>query len=127
MDSVQGEDTLDIFYQRFLKLIKYAPVGMDQEAKVARSVSKLNPPLDTRLQSLRLTTFADVLDAGRPIEQEIAKLTQKDDKATSHTETAPREAIKKKRGAEATPPRHQDQRQRLPAHLIEKEIGRAHV
>ena len=48
LDSVQGEDTLDIFYQRFLKLIKYAPVGMDQEAKVASFVSKLNPPLDKR-------------------------------------------------------------------------------
>ena len=66
LDSVQGKDTLDIFYQRFLKLIKYAPVGMDQEAKVARFVSKLNPPLDTRLQSLRLTTFADVLVRGDP-------------------------------------------------------------
>ena len=93
---------------------------MDQEAKVARFVSKLNPPLDTRLQSLRLTTFVDVLDAGRPIEQEIAKLTLKDDNATPHKETAPREALKKKRGAEATPPWNQDQRQRLLTHLIEK-------
>ena len=93
---------------------------MDQEAKVARFVSKLNPPLDTRLQSLRLTTFADVLDAGRPIEQEIAKLTKKDDKAISHKEAANREALKKRRGAEVTPPRNRDQRLRLRAHLIEK-------
>ena len=120
LDSVQGEDTLDIFYQRFLKLLKYAPAGMDQEAKVARFVSKLNPPLDTRLQSLRLTTFADVLDAGRPIEQEIAKLTKKDDKVTTHKEAANREAPKKKRGAEVTPRRVQDQRPRLPSLLFEK-------
>ncbi|WP_369009027.1 hypothetical protein, partial [Escherichia coli] len=70
LDCSQGRDALDVFYQRFLKLLKYAPAGMTQEAKVARFVSKLNPPLDTRLQSLRLSTFADVLDAGRPIEQE---------------------------------------------------------
>ena len=55
----QGKDTLDVFYQRFLKLLKYAPTGMNQDAKVARFVSKLNPPMDTILQSLRLTTFAD--------------------------------------------------------------------
>lgn len=86
LDSVQGQASLDIFYQRFLRLLKYAPLGMDQEAKVARFMSKLNPPLDMRLQSLRLTTFADVLDPGRPVEQEIAKLTQKDTKAPPQKE-----------------------------------------
>ena len=64
--------------------------------------------------------FADVLDAGRPIEQEIAKLTKKDDKATTHKEAANREAPKKKRAAEVTPPRVQDQRPRLPSLLFEK-------
>ena len=73
LDCSQGKDTIDIFYQRFLKLLKYAPLGMSQEAKVARFVSKLNSPMDTCLQSLRLTTFQDVLDFGRPIEQEILK------------------------------------------------------
>ena len=41
---------------------------MTQEAKVACFVSKLASLLDTLLQALRLTTFADVLDAGRPVE-----------------------------------------------------------
>ena len=45
-----------------------------------RSVSKLNPPMDTCLQSLKLTTFANVLDAGRPIEQEVSKNLAKDGK-----------------------------------------------
>ena len=44
---------------------------MTQEVKVARFVSKLNSPLNTRLQALRLTTFADVLDARQTIEQEV--------------------------------------------------------
>ena len=44
---------------------------MTQEVKVARFVSKLNSPLNTHLQALRLTTFADVLDVGRLIEQEV--------------------------------------------------------
>ena len=78
LDCSQGKDTLEVFYQRFLKLLKYAPAGMTQEAKVARFVSKLNPPMDTRLQSLRLSTFADVLDAGRPVEQEVSKPAAKD-------------------------------------------------
>ena len=71
LDCSQGKDSLDAFYQKFLKLLKYAPQGMTEETKVARFASKLNPPLDTRLQSLRLTTFAQILDAGRPIEQEL--------------------------------------------------------
>ena len=48
---------------------------MTKESKVARFGSKLNPPLATRLQSIRLTTFAETLDAGRLIEQEF-KQTQ---------------------------------------------------
>ena len=71
LDYSQGKDTLEAYYQRFLKLLKYAPQDMNQEVKMARFVSKLNAPLNTRLQSLRLTTFADVLDAGCPIEQEV--------------------------------------------------------
>ena len=49
LDCSQGKDTLDIFYQRFLKLLKYAPLGVSQEAKVADFVSKLNSPMDTHL------------------------------------------------------------------------------
>ena len=49
LDCLQGKDTLDVFYQRFLKLLKYAPTSMNQEAKVALFVSKLNPHMDTRL------------------------------------------------------------------------------
>ena len=88
LDCSQGKDTLDVFYQRFLELLKYAPTGMNQDAKVARFVSKLNPPMDTRLQSLRLTTFADVLDAGRPVEQEINRGTTKDTKPHPPMENA---------------------------------------
>ena len=120
LDSVQGKDSLDLLYQRFLKLMKYAPVGMDREAKVARFVSKLNPPLDMHLQSLRLTTFSDVLDAGRPIEQEIAKLTQKEAKTPPSKESAPKEVVSKKRGPESSHPRGPEPRQRLPNHLFEK-------
>ena len=49
---------------------------MTQEAKVARFVSKLTSILDMRLQALNLTTFADVLDIGRPVEQEIASFSK---------------------------------------------------
>ena len=57
---------------------------MTQEEKVARFVSKLNPPMNTRmntrLQALRLTTFADVLDSGRPVKEEVAKPTSRESK-----------------------------------------------
>ena len=46
---------------------------MTQETKVACFVSKLTPPLDMHLKLLRLTTFVDVLDARRSIEQEVGK------------------------------------------------------
>lgn len=39
LDSVQGKDSLDLFYQRFLKQLKYAPAGMDQE----RAYQERNP------------------------------------------------------------------------------------
>ena len=65
-----------MFYQKFLKLLKYAPPGMTQEAKVSRFVSKLTSPLDTCLQALKLTTFANILDARRLVEQEIAKCSK---------------------------------------------------
>ena len=67
----RGKDKLETYYQQFLKLLKYAPQDMMQEVKVAHFVSKLNSPLNTRLQVLRLTTFANVLDVGWPIEQEV--------------------------------------------------------
>ena len=70
LDCTQGKDTLDTFYQKFLKLLKYAPDGMMEETKVARFMSKHNSPLDNRRQYLRLTTFAETLDAGRPINEE---------------------------------------------------------
>ncbi len=120
LDCSQGKDTLDIFYQRFLKLLKYAPAGMNQEAKVARFVSKLNSPMDTRLQSLRLTTFADVLDAGRPVEQEINKNGSKDSKPQPTKENPVREQPNRKREAEAFPQRSMEPKQRLPPHLFEK-------
>ena len=44
---------------------------MTQEVKVARFVSGLHSPLKERLQALRLTTFTDVLEAGKPIEKEL--------------------------------------------------------
>ena len=42
LNCSQGKETLDVFYQKFLKLLKYAPRGMTQEAKVACFVSKAN-------------------------------------------------------------------------------------
>ena len=74
LDCSQGKDMLDAFYQKFLKTLKYAPQGMMEDTKVARFSSKLNSPLDTRLQSLRLTMFAELLDAGTPIEQELKQI-----------------------------------------------------
>ena len=97
-----------MFYQRFLKLLKYAPAGMTQEAKVARFVSKLNPPMDTRLQSLRLSTFADVLDAGRPIEQEVNKPATKDLKLQQ-----PKDIQARKREADHPPQRQAEPRQKV--------------
>ena len=75
--SSQGNWDIRSFYQQFLKLLKYAPTGMLQHTKVAQFVSRLNSPLKERLQSLRLTTFIDVLDAGRPIEQELNQAKKK--------------------------------------------------
>ena len=71
LDYSQETQDLENFYQHFLKLVKYAPASMNQHAKVARFVSHLNSPLKERLQSLRLITFADVLDADKPIETKI--------------------------------------------------------
>ena len=88
---------------------------MTQEAKVARFVSKLNHPMDTRLQSLRLSTFADVLDAGRPIEQEVSKPATKDLKFQQ-----PKDIQARKREADQPPQRQAEPRQRLPPHLYEK-------
>ena len=77
LDCSQSNLDIEGFYQKFLKLLKYAPTGMLQHTKVARFVSRLNSPLKERLQSLRLTTFTDVLDAGRPIEQELNQAKKK--------------------------------------------------
>ena len=71
LDSTQGSMDLEAYYQHFLTLIKYAPTGMTQEVKVARFVSGLQSPFKERLQALRLTTFTDVLEAGKPIEKEL--------------------------------------------------------
>ena len=120
LDCSQGKDTLDVFYQRFLKLLKYAPAGMNQDAKVARFVSKLNPPMDTRLQSLRLTTFADVLDAGRPVETELNRGSAKDSKAHTPKENFTRDSNNRKRESDNPSHRPTEARQRLPPHLLEK-------
>ena len=71
LDSTQGSMDIETYYQHFLILVKYAPAGMTQEVKVARFVSGLQSPLKQRLQALRLTTFTDVLEAGKPIEREL--------------------------------------------------------
>ena len=117
LDFSQGKETLDVFYQKFLKLLKYAPPGMTEEAKVARFVSKLASPLDTHIQTLRLTNFADILDAGRPVEQEIAKCS-KDTKPQSK-ENPNHNSSNHKQGLDnfirrPTPPSN------LPFHLKEK-------
>ena len=85
---------------------------MTQEVKVARFVSKLNSPLNTRLQALRLTTFADVLDAGRPIEQEV------NNPSTQNQENVTRD----NRRREAEPILQQNPQERftrLPPHLYD--------
>ena len=56
-----------------MTLLKYAPQGMTQEVKVAHFITGLNPPMDTRMQVLQLTTFVDVLEVGKPLEQEIVQ------------------------------------------------------
>ncbi|MCO5560557.1 hypothetical protein L7F22_014172 [Adiantum nelumboides] len=71
LDYTQHNKTLEEYYQHFLKLFKYAPPRMTQEVKVAQFVLGLHSPLKERLKAFRHTTFADVLDAGKPIEQEI--------------------------------------------------------
>ena len=76
--------------------------------------------MDTRLQPLRLTTFADVLDAGRPVEQEVNRSTSKDSKPSQPKDNQPREANLKKREAEHPPKRQAEPRQRLPPHLYDK-------
>ena len=106
-----------MFYQNFLKLLKYNSLGMTQEDKVACFVSKLTSPPDTRLQALRLTTFADILDVGRLVEQEIAKCS-KDTKPQSK-ENPNRNSSNRKQGPDnfirrPTPP------STLPFHLREK-------
>ena len=110
LDYSQGKDNLKTHYQRFLKLLKYAPQDMTQEVKVARFVSKLNSPLNTRLQALWLTTFIDVLDAGQPIEQEV------NNPRTQNWENVPQD--KRRREAEQSlQPNPQEQFTRLPPYL----------
>ncbi|MCO5560562.1 hypothetical protein L7F22_014177 [Adiantum nelumboides] len=70
LDCTQHNKTLEEYYQHFLKLVKYAPPGMTQELKVAQFVSGLHSPLKEGLHAFWHTTFADVMDAGKPIEQE---------------------------------------------------------
>ena len=80
---------------------------MTQEEKVACFVSKLNPRMNTRLQALRLTTFADVLDSGRPIKEEVAKPTSKESKPQQPKENPKSETPTRKRKAKGPPPRNQ--------------------
>ena len=83
LDCTQGNLDLEGYYQLILTLVKYAPPSMNQEEKVARFVSRLNSPLKERLQLLRLTHFADVLDAGKPIEKELNQGKRKAEPAPS--------------------------------------------
>lgn len=73
LDSRQGNKDLEGYYQHFLTLLKYAPQGMTQEIKVAHFILGLNSLMDTHMQALQLTTFVDVLEAGKPIKQELAQ------------------------------------------------------
>ena len=77
LDSNQGTMDLEAYYQHFLTLVKYAPTGMTQEVKVARFLSGLHSPLKERLQVLRLTTFTDVMEAGKPAEKEVQAITKR--------------------------------------------------
>ena len=86
LDCTQDNLDLEGYYQHVLTLVKYAPPSMNQEEKVARFVSRLNSPLKERLQSLRLTRFADVLDAGKPIEQELNQAKRKSE-STNNRDT----------------------------------------
>ena len=83
---------------------------MTQEAKVARFVSKLNSPMDTCLQLLRLTTFVDVLDARRHMEKEVSKIALKETKPQPPKEKTTREVPNCKREAESQPQRNLDSR-----------------
>ena len=71
LDCNQGNKDLDGYYQHFLTLLKYAPQGMTQEIKVAHFIIWLIHPMNKRMQALRLNTFAEVLEARKPLEQEI--------------------------------------------------------
>ena len=50
---------------------------MTQEIKVARFITGLNYPMNNRMQALRLKTFAEVLEAGKPLEQEIMQQSKR--------------------------------------------------
>jgi len=49
---------------------------MTQEVKVAGFIIGLNSPLHNPLQSLCLITFANVLEAGKPIEHKLSQRTR---------------------------------------------------
>ena len=89
---------------------------MSLDAKVARFVSKLNPPMDMHLQSLRLTTFANVLDAQRLIEQEVSKNPAKNGKPQPKN-ISKYDQIVCKSGTKNPFPRLSDVNWRLPLHL----------
>ena len=76
-DSTQGSLDIEAYYQKFLALIKYAPAGMTQEVKFACFVSGLQSLLKERLQALRLMTFTDVLEVGKPIEKKLSDASNK--------------------------------------------------
>ena len=69
---------------------------MNQQAKVARFVSRLTSPLKECLQAFRLTTFADILDTGKPIEQELINAKKKN-LANNPTNIQPKKEFPKKR------------------------------
>ena len=75
--------------------------------------------MDTRLQSLQITTFTDVLDARQPVEQEVSKLAPKENKV--HPKENPSyEPAYRKRTAEGNAQKEADTKQRLLLHLQDK-------
>ena len=75
--------------------------------------------MNTCLQALRLTTFANVLDSGRPVKEEVAKPTSKESKPQQPKENPKSKTPTRKRKAEGPPPRNQPKLW-LPNHLFKK-------
>ena len=58
------------YYSKFVKLKRYAP-SMTKPQAVSRFVQGLNPPLNHRLESMRLESLQDVVLWAKPLEEEI--------------------------------------------------------